>query len=88
VAARTSQKLAAKFFGPFPIIAKVGVVAYKLQLPAQSKIHPVFHVSQLRKHVGNSPVQSTFPLMNEEGEIATIQVAILDRKLRKVYNGP
>jgi len=56
VAARTSQMLAARFFRPFPIPARVGVIAYKLQLPIQSKIHPVFHVSQLKKHVGSSQV--------------------------------
>jgi len=84
VAARTSQKLSPKFFGPFPVIAQVGAVAYRLQLPAHSKVHPVFHISQLRKHVGNSTVQSTFPLMNDEGEIAAIPVAILDRRLKQV----
>ena len=86
VAIRTSQKLAAKFFGPFPILAKVGMVAYKLQLPEEAKIHPVFHVSQLKKHVGTGSVQATLPALNEEGEIAATPVAILDRRLGKVGN--
>jgi len=86
VAVRTSQKLAAKFFGPFPVLAKVGLVAYRLQLPGEAKIHPVFHVSQLKKHVGNAPVQATLPALNEVGEITAVPVAILDRKLGKVGN--
>jgi len=32
---RSSNKLSAKFFGPFPIIAKIGAVAYILHFPAQ-----------------------------------------------------
>ena len=42
---RTCRKLGAKYFGPFPIIAKVGKLAYKLQLPSTARVHPVFHVS-------------------------------------------
>ena len=43
-------KQAPRYIGPFKILKKVGVVAYRLELPEEmSDIHNVFHVSQLKK---------------------------------------
>lgn len=52
VARRPFQKLAFRYYGPYTIQARVGTVAYRLNLPATSKIHPVVHVSLLKKALG------------------------------------
>jgi len=46
------RKLTLCFVGPFEIVGKAGVVAYRIALPPSvSNLHDVFHVSKLRKYV-------------------------------------
>jgi hypothetical protein len=59
---RANLKLGFKYFGPFKVTARVGSVAYRLDLSATSLIHPVVHVSQLRLAAGfKGQVCSTLP---------------------------
>jgi hypothetical protein len=54
-------KLAPRYIGPFPILKKYGTVTYKLELsPSLTRVHDIFHVSQLKKCL-KAPVKVVLP---------------------------
>ena len=61
LARRVNEKLSPRFYGPFKILQKIGPVAYKLELPDTARIHPIFHVSLLKKAVGSQAVSPSIP---------------------------
>jgi len=74
-------KLQSKYYWSFIVLEKGSQNAYKLLLPEGCKIHPTFHVSQIKKHHGPPAVpESTLPLVDALGNIQTGHAAVLDRK--------
>jgi hypothetical protein len=88
VAIRKNLKLNPRYYSPFQISKMIGMVAYELKLPKGCLIHPVFHVSLLKKKVGDATiVSSKLPISDKEERMQIMPLAILDRKLMKKGNG-
>jgi hypothetical protein len=84
VSLRRNLKLSPRYYGPFQVTQKIGTVAYKLDLPANSRIYPIFHVSHLKKKLGDhiTPLPE-LPILTSEGTLAPEPKAVLDRRLKK-----
>ena len=64
------NKLSPNYYGPYKVLQKICTMAYKLEPPTSSKVHPVFHVSCLKKVIGEKhSVQTIFPELDEEEKI-------------------
>jgi hypothetical protein len=80
VASRLCTKLAYRYFGPYEVEAKIGPAAYRLKLPPTSSVHPVFHVSLLKKVTGTTPIP--FSPLPVDPVIMQTPEMVLDRRVR------
>lgn len=81
---RPYPKLAFKYYGPYKVLERIGRAAYRLELSADSLIHPIFHVSQLKSFVPDyTRIFSTLPPVATLDREELLPEAILERRLVK-----
>ncbi|GJX02583.1 hypothetical protein Tco_0186496 [Tanacetum coccineum] len=80
-------KLNPRHIGPFKILAKVGTVAYRLELPEQlSIVHSTFHVSNLKKCLSNETLAISSDEIQVDDKLHFIEepVEIMDREVKRL----
>ena len=61
-------------------------MAYELELPTDSRVHNVFHVSWLKKSLGQHVVPlAVLPPLDDEGKLVLVPEYIIDNKERKLH---
>ncbi|GJS57450.1 putative reverse transcriptase domain-containing protein [Tanacetum coccineum] len=80
-----SRALNPRYIGPFKIIAKVGTVAYHLELPEKlNRVHSMFHVSNLKKYLADEPFAIPLDEIQIDKKLHFIEehVEIMDREIK------
>ncbi|KAJ9546613.1 hypothetical protein OSB04_019156 [Centaurea solstitialis] len=84
---RKRGKLGPRYIGPFTVLARVGKVAYRLELPAVlGQIHSTFHVSQLRKCLADETAHIPLDDIQVDESLNYVErpVAVIDRKVKRL----
>ncbi|GJU86858.1 hypothetical protein Tco_1294404 [Tanacetum coccineum] len=69
------------------VLAKVGAIAYKLELPQElSRVHNTFHVSNLKKCYANEPLAVLLDGLHIDDKLHFVEepVKIMDRKVKRL----
>ncbi|GKA08736.1 putative reverse transcriptase domain-containing protein [Tanacetum coccineum] len=80
-------KLSPRYIGHFKILAKVGKVAYRLELPDQlSRVHSTFHVSNLKKCLSDEPLAIPLDEIQIDDKLHFIEepVEIMDQEAKRL----
>ena len=80
-----NNKLAFKYHGPYKVLQKIGSMAYNLEILTSSWVHPVFHVSCLKKVIGDKiPIQTILSKLDEEGKVILEPEKIIETRTKEL----
>jgi hypothetical protein len=82
-------KLSPRYIGPYLITARVGSLAYHHQLPeSMARVHPVFHVSMLRKYIRDPElkIEADLIIIQQDLTIDAQPVRVLEFSERVMRN--
>ncbi|GJW54938.1 hypothetical protein Tco_0099023 [Tanacetum coccineum] len=80
-------KLNPRYVGPFKVLAKVGKVAYRLELPQElSRVYYTFHVSNLRKCYADEPLFMPLEGIYVDDKLQFVEepVEIMEREIKQL----
>ncbi|GJY71151.1 putative reverse transcriptase domain-containing protein [Tanacetum coccineum] len=80
-------KLNPRYVGPFKVLKKVGVIAYKLELPQELiRVHNTFHVSNLKKCYSDDPLVVPLEGLQVDDKLHFVEepVEIMDREVKQL----
>ncbi|GJX93646.1 reverse transcriptase domain-containing protein [Tanacetum coccineum] len=80
-------KLAPRYVGPFEILERIGLVAYRLRLPEElSSVHDTFHVSNLKKCLADANLHVPLDEIKVDKTLHFVEepVEIMDREIKKL----
>ena len=81
------NKLAPKYYGPYKVLQKIGSMSYKLELLTSSWVHPIFHVSCLKKVIGDKiPIQTIFLEFDEEEKVILEPEKFTKTRTKQLWN--
>ncbi|GJW76297.1 putative reverse transcriptase domain-containing protein [Tanacetum coccineum] len=84
---RKKGKLEPRYVGPFEILERIGLVAYKLRLPEElSSVHDTFHVSTLKKCLADANLHMPFDEIKVDKTLRFVEqlVEIMEREIKKL----
>nr|GFA01356.1 putative reverse transcriptase domain-containing protein [Tanacetum cinerariifolium] len=80
-------KLDPRYVGPFKVLAKVGKVSYRLELPQElSRVNHTFHVSNLKKYYADEPLVIPLEGIHIDHRLQFVEepVKIVERKIKRL----